>query len=107
MYRSKEDRRNRDRTDKGTWFRKAGATAIIMVPATPESQLAKGIRKVLLQHKGPRGTVTKVVERPVMAIHSDISSYNPFPTEVYGRTKCPYLQSGQPCLDKCAKEMQK
>ena len=79
LYRSKEDRINLERTDKGSWFRKAGATATIMVPVTPCSTLAKNIREVLKQHQGPRGTTTKVVERPGMAIHSSISSKQSLP----------------------------
>ena len=104
LYRSKEDRANMERTDKATWFRKAGATATLFVPTTPGSQLAKGIREVLQKHPGPIGTTTKVVERPGMSIHSNISPNNPFPRQDCGRRQCPYLRARKPCLENCAKE---
>jgi len=104
LYRSKEDRVSMERIDKATWFRKAGATATLFVPTTPGSQLAKGIRDVLSKYAGPIGTTTKVVEKPGMAIHTSISSNNPFPRGQCGRSKCPYLRDNKPCLEKCAKE---
>ena len=93
-----------EQTDKATWFRKAGATATLFVPTTQGSQLAKGIRIVLIKHPGPIGTTTKVVEKPGMAIHTSLSSNNPFPRKQCGRNKCPYLRDNKPCLENCSKE---
>ena len=53
LYRSKEERRKATKDDKATWFRKGGDTATIMVPSTPGSALAKGIRELLKVVKGP------------------------------------------------------
>ena len=90
--------------DKGSWFRKLGATATIMVPTTPGSSLAKGIREILKKHGGPVGTSTKVVERPGQTIHSNITSNNPFPRKSCGRSGCPYARSGKDCHEKWSKE---
>ena len=104
LYRDKETRMRLVKEDKGSWFRKLGATATIMVPTTPGSSLAKGIREILKKHGGPVGTSTKVVERPGRAIHSNITSNNPFPRKSCGRSGCPYARSGKDCLEKCSKE---
>ena len=79
LYRDKATRRAVPKKDKATWFRGSGATATIMVPTTPGSALAKGIRTLLLQAGGPIGTQTKVLEHPGSNIHQGISPNNPFP----------------------------
>ena len=88
------------REDKSSWFRQEGATATVMVPATPGSSLAKGLRTLLLQYTGPLGTQTKAVERPGQSIHTGVSVNNPFPREECGQTKCPYKLSGNQCLER-------
>ena len=63
LFRSKTERRETLKADKGTWFRAMGATATLMVPTTQNSALAKRLRVVLANNQGPKGTTVKVVER--------------------------------------------
>ena len=98
LYRDKETKSKLVKEDKSSWFRKLGATATIMVPTTPGSSLANGLREVLKKHGGPIGTFTKEVERPGRAVHSNITSTNPFSRISYGRSGCPYARSGNDCL---------
>ena len=53
MYKTKEDLYHMERTGS-----KAGVTATILVPATPESLLAKEIGEDLTRHPGPVGKST-------------------------------------------------
>ena len=104
LYRTKDIRRQDPRTNKGNWFRKTGDTATIFVPATIGSELAKGIRQVLLSNPGPVGTRTKVVEKPGKAIHCIRAKNNPFPRKVCHRENCPLKLAGKECREKCSKE---
>ena len=90
--------------DKGTWFRKMGATSTLMVPTTKDSALAKKLRVILASTSGPRGTSTKVVEVPGPTLYSGIAVNNPFLPEDCRRLDCPRVASGEPCLGKCARE---
>ena len=78
LYRSKEQRSNIMKDDKGTWFRKMGATSKLMVPTTKDSFLAKKMRMILASNPGPRGTSTKVDEVPRPVLFTRISVNNPF-----------------------------
>ena len=104
LNRSKEQRKNNIKEDKGTWFRKMGATSTLMVPATRESELAKKLRIILTSSSGPRGTTTKVVEVPGPAIFTGLAVNNPFLPEECRRVDCPQLSSDEPCKGKCSKE---
>ena len=86
------------------WFRKMGATSTLMVPTSKNSLLAKKLRLVLATNPGPRGTSTKVVEVPGPSLFSGLAVNNPFKPERCRRSNCPLLDSGEPCLGKCAKE---
>ena len=78
LYRDKATRRRQPKEDKASWFRASGATATIMVPSTPGSGLAKGVRELLQAVPGPLGTSTKVLERPGANIHQGLAPNNPF-----------------------------
>ena len=65
FYRSKTERRHTVKTDKATWFREMGATAVMMIPTTTNSALAKRLREVVVMNPGPRGTTLKIIESPV------------------------------------------
>ena len=83
-YRSKEERRNNLKGDKGTWFRQMGATTTPMVPMTLNSRLAKNLREVLWTNPGPKGTVVKVVEKPGNPILAGLAPNNPFKDPICG-----------------------
>ena len=104
LYRTKELRKDTLKEDKETWFRKMGATSTLMVPTSKNSLLAKKLRLVLVTNPGPRGTSTKVVEVPGPSLFSGLAVNNPFKPERCRRNNCPLLDSGEPCLGKCAKE---
>ena len=101
LYRNKEERRKVPRDDKTNWFRNGGHTATIMVPTTPGSILAKGLRELLKENQGPIGTSTKVVERPGSTIHMGLAPNNPFPRINCHRTDCHYQVSSEKCGEKC------
>ena len=101
LYRDKATRRAVPTKDKATWFRDSGATATIMVPTTPGSALAKGLREVLRMEQGPKRTSVKVVERPGAAIHQGLARNNPFPRQHCHREDCPYAKAGSLCKEKC------
>ena len=67
LYRLIEDRKMIIKENKATWFRQEGATATLMVPWTPQSILAKCLRKVVETVKGPRGT-------KVLRLKTDLST---------------------------------
>ena len=104
LYRSKEMRRDQVKPDKGTWFRAMGATTTLMVPCSKDSALARKLRTILTTNKGPRGTFTKVVEKPGATIFSGISVNNPFLNPECRRNDCPQVASGEPCMGKCRRE---
>ena len=62
-------RRNSIKEDKGTWFRKMGATTTLMVPMTLNSKLVKDLRQVVNRYPGPKGTSVKIVERPTIVMN--------------------------------------
>ena len=104
LYRSKEQRRDQIKDDKGTWFRSMGATATLMVPCTKDSYLAKKLRIILTSVQGPRGTSVKVVEKPGPALMSGIAVNNPFLPSDCRREDCPQIGAGEECLGKCGRE---
>ena len=103
LYRSLEDRRMHPKPDKGSWFRSDGSTATFMVPSTPGSKLAKIIRHTLETTEGPRGTKTKVVEKPGCKLMTGLAMNNLFPRQSCQRPNCPLDKDGK-CLEKCMKE---
>ena len=92
------------KVDKSTWFREQGATAVLMLPTTRGSELAKRVRRMLESTTGPRGTSIKVVEKPGTAIMQGISPNNPFQIQSCGRDLCPFFQTGKTCNGKCYTE---
>ena len=75
-----------------------------MVPWTEDSNLAKRLRKVLEEHRGPKGTTVKVVEKPGNMIMTDLRSNKKFTRTDCGREKCPLRIAGKSCFDKCYQE---
>jgi ribulose 1,5-bisphosphate synthetase/thiazole synthase len=65
MYRNKGERIKQKEEqgvcDKGTWFRKAGYTAMYSVPATKDSTLVVETRKALELTTGPSHTKVQVI----------------------------------------------
>ena len=104
LYRSMEMRKEVLKTDKATWFRAQGATATVMVPWTENSNLAKRLRKVLEEHKGPKGTTVKVVEKPGNMTMTDVRSNKKFTRSSCGRERCPLRITGKCCYDRCYQE---
>ena len=47
---------------RNTWYLRGGATGVLFVPATPDSQLCKMVRQGIGKLKCPDGGLTKVVE---------------------------------------------
>ena len=104
LYRSKLAGRNTVKEDKASWYRKDGSTATFTVPTTPGSEVAKRIRKTLLQSPGPTGTRVKVLEKPGQPIMAGLGRNNPFPRKSCGRQGCPLVVSGQDCLETCCSD---
>ena len=92
------------KTDKATWFRSQGATATIMIPWTENSSLARKLRTVLEEFRGPKGTSVKVVEKPGVMVMTDVRSNKKFTRISCGRDKCPLRSAGKDCFDKCYQE---
>ena len=92
------------KADKATWFRSQGATATVMIPWTENSSLAKRLRSVLEEYRGPKGTSVKVVEKPGVMLMSDVRSNKKFTRVTCGREKCPLGSAGKDCYDKCYQE---
>ena len=84
LYRSRSMRQEVVKVDKSTWFREQGATAVLMLPTTRGSELAKRVRRMLESTTGPRGTSIKVVEKPGTAIMQSIAPNNPFQMQSCG-----------------------
>ena len=93
LYRSIEERKEFVKENKATWFRQEGATATLMVPWTPDSSLAKGLRKVLESVEGPKGTKVKIVEKPGVKITAMVQNMRNFRRLSCGRLKCPLKNS--------------
>ena len=72
-----------------------------MVPSTPGSGLAKGVRELLQAVPGPLGTSTKVLEHPGANIHQGLAPNNPFKRTHCHRNECPYFVSGRECRERC------
>ena len=72
--------------------------------STVGSELAKGVRNILVNNQGPVGTRTKVIERPGRTIHSMRARNNPFPRKACHRQDCPFKLSDVECKDRCSKE---
>ena len=104
LYRSMAERKDFIKENKATWFRQEGATATLMVPWTPDSALAKGLRKVLESTEGPKGTKVKIVEKPGLKVTAMVQSTKNFKRLSCGRLKCPLKDSEHGCRDTCFME---
>ena len=98
------ERKDFIKENKATWFRQEGATATLMVPWTPDSALAKGLRKVLESTEGPKGTKVKIVEKPGLKVTAMVQSTKNFKRLSCGRLKCPLKDSEHGCRDTCFME---
>ena len=109
MYRSKEEReeawrRKGGKDDKATWFRKAGASTVMTVPATKESRLAGLVREALQSAPDPTGCKTMVREQPGPSVRQCLVRSNPLPRRSCGRPLCPWLRKGEECKMRCFQE---
>ena len=96
--RSKEESKENLKANRYTWFRALGATTTLGVHMTKNSGLAKGLRKVVTKHPGPRGTSEKVVEQPGLPVMTSLARGDPFPRDHCTRGNCP-LEG--PCKGQC------
>ena len=104
LYRNKEQRAQAPKVDKANWFRDGGATTTLTVPVTKRSELAKRLRLVVANSKGPRGTSVKVVEKPGPPLLQGIALSNPFMASKCHKGNCPLEETGSDCLGKCSLE---
>jgi hypothetical protein len=93
-YRTREERR-KEKEEKGegmegkeSWYKKAGHTSVLWVPATREGKLEKKIREVLEKTNPPKGTKIKVVQKGGKTTSSNLILSNPFPRGNCGRKNC-------------------
>ena len=109
MYRSRKEQQRQVRAAGGkpgrsNWFKKGGATNVLKVPATPESELAEAAKAALARTSAPSGLVAKVVEEPGPSVKSCLVKSNVFPRESCGRLLCPWLARGESCRERCYTE---
>jgi hypothetical protein len=109
MYRTREERRLQWEAQGGKataadWFRKAGFTSKINIPATTDSKLAEAVQGALDTVPGPIGSRTKVVEMPGGSVKRNLVRSNPFPREHCGRALCPWREREEPCNEFCFRE---
>ena len=109
MYRTREERRAHWAAQGGKataadWFRKAGFTCKINIPATTDSKLAEAVQTALDTVPGPVGSRTKVVEMPGGSVKRNLVRSNPFPREHCGRALCPWREREEPCQEFCFRE---
>ena len=64
---------------KSNWFKKEGATNVLILPATPESELAKAVEVALARTTASSGLVAKVVEEPGPSVRASLVKSSPFP----------------------------
>ena len=90
----KAERRTDKRVKKRTWATRGGYTAPIIVPATPNSELAKRMRAVCEAEAVP-GLKFKVIERGGRTIERQLQKSNPTASDTCGKPKCdPCRQPG-------------
>ena len=81
------ERRTAKRVKKRTWATKGGFTAPIIVPATPNSELANQMRAVCDAEAIP-GLKFKVIERGGRTIERQLQKSNPTASNTCGKPKC-------------------
>ena len=100
MYRNKQERLDmvRERggkTTKSTWFRdKGNFTSTVNFPPTPNSNLAKIIKKVIEECPAPKGTKAKITENGGLTVRQELCRSDPFPKISCERVGCGMCQSG-------------
>ena len=63
---------------RNTWYLIGGATGVLFVPATPDSELCKMVRQGIGKLKCPDGGLTKVVEAGGASILAGLAKADPF-----------------------------
>ena len=106
MYRTKREREEQWRREggkptKSNWFRSAGYTSVLCVPATKGSELASRVTKVLETLPSPDGLKPRVQEVPGRSVTASLTKSNPFPRSTCGRQQCPWTGRGEECKEKC------
>ena len=74
------------------------------VPATLGSELANRVKSVFQETTSPHGLKPGVQERPGRSVVGTLTKSNPFPRETCGRQLCPWVASGESCLERCYRE---
>ena len=106
MYRTKREREEQWRKEggkpnKSNWFRSAGYTSVLYVPATKGSELASRVAKVLETLPSPAGLKPRVQEVPGRSAIASLTKSNPVPRPTCGRRHCPWRARGEDCYEKC------
>ena len=88
MYRKKdylrEERRREKEERKRSWFKKGNYEAVMFVPATPESKLAKLYKKTIAKHK----TKIRVVEKAGTKVKDLLQRNDPLSDKQCNDNKC-------------------
>ena len=84
----KVERRKEKTLRKKNWNKKGGHTAPIMVPATPNSELAKILREVA-EKEAVKGVKFKIVEKGGRTIERSLVRTNPIGKDECGKEDCP------------------
>ena len=98
LFRSKywqfEERQKKKKKKKTNWSTRGGHIAPIFVPPTPNSELAKMLRKVA-ESEAEAGVMFKIVETGGNSVKSLIEKSNPTATRGYDETNCMACQDGR------------
>ena len=89
---------------KTNWFREGGATATVAVPTTAESVVKNEATEAVKKDKGPKLTMTKVVENPGLPVMAAILSKKLLKRSNCGRPLCPLKHLEKGCKENCYKE---
>ena len=109
MYRTRREREVQwkeqgGRPTSSNWFRRAGYTSVLNVPASEGSELAGRVARVLEVVPGPSGLRPRAQEVPGRSVLRSLTRSNPFPRPSCGRLLCPWVARGEECEERCYKE---
>ena len=106
MYRSKREQQEQveaagGESSKSNWFKTGGATNVLWIPATPDSELARAVEAALARTAPPTGLRAKGVEEPGRFVRSCVVRLNPLPKLSCGRRLFHWLARGESCKEGC------
>ena len=94
LFRSKQEILQKKKSKEGrcsaSWFLRGDVRQVLMLPATPKSQLVQEVKKKIGAIRGPDKGVTKVIENEGKPITAGLTKKNPFPRETcdYDEPRC-------------------